>query len=702
MIKTLFSAALLAGALAGQTLVVPAVAIGADGNSSTTWPLDVANIRMVYVYDSSHFTGQGITTPVLLTGLSFRANAATTSWAGGTSNMVLGLSTAAVDYNSISTTFASNHGPDLATVFSGPLTTPPGSATAGTPGPFYVTIPFSSPFLYDPSQGDLAIEYVSTGVVTANMPSMDMVTTAGAALAKRVYSTTVTNTTGTLWSGEAANVIEFTYTPAAGLYASFAASVTTGASPLSVNFTDTSFTSDAGGITSWAWDFNGDNVTDSTQQNPSFVYPSCGDYSVSLRVTDATNPASTITRTDYIRVDAITLTPTFTTTPIAGPIMQFNDTTSPTPSLVEWDFNGDNVVDAVGSPAIWAFPASCSTATVTQRVYYSCRGPFSTTRDIVAGAVTADVSPVGAQGTQSTTWVGVFLDVAVHNSLGLNVCALTINTYTFSGAYDVRVYLTDGTYVGKDTTPDVWRLIGTGQGVASAVGTTANPNRSIATMSSPFHLPAGNYGMAVYLSNPVGSAGISYSSTSQGTTGNADISFYPDPVGAPGISRTGLFGGGSFGPARVWNGELHYSNCALDGSASYGWFGPGCAGSLPVSTNTAVAMPRVGQTMTIQFDNSPLNLGLMFLGFSNALSPTLGPLPIDLTLLGMPNCSARVDPEMSFFMLGASAVMQTSIQVPNDPVFACLPFYTQAFVFDTPANAFGGVVSDAAAAVIGN
>ena len=38
-------------------------------------------------------------------------------------------------------------------------------------------------------------------------------------------------------------------------------------SPLLVQFTDTTFTSDPGGVTSWAWDLDGDNVVDSTQQN---------------------------------------------------------------------------------------------------------------------------------------------------------------------------------------------------------------------------------------------------------------------------------------------------------------------------------------------------------------------------------------------------------------------------------------------------
>lgn len=41
-----------------------------------------------------------------------------------------------------------------------------------------------------------------------------------------------------------------------------------GASPLTVNFTSTSFRSAPGGIAGYAWDFDGDTVVDSTLPNP--------------------------------------------------------------------------------------------------------------------------------------------------------------------------------------------------------------------------------------------------------------------------------------------------------------------------------------------------------------------------------------------------------------------------------------------------
>jgi PKD repeat protein len=62
--------------------------------------------------------------------------------------------------------------------------------------------------------------------------------------------------------------------------ASFTASPTSGAAPLTVNFTDTS----TGGPLSWAWEF-GDGET-ATAQNPSHTYTTAGNYTVRLTVTN--------------------------------------------------------------------------------------------------------------------------------------------------------------------------------------------------------------------------------------------------------------------------------------------------------------------------------------------------------------------------------------------------------------------------------
>jgi PKD repeat protein len=61
-----------------------------------------------------------------------------------------------------------------------------------------------------------------------------------------------------------------------------------GGVPLTVHFTDLS-TAVNTTITSWEWDFDGDNQVDSTQQNPTFTYFNAGSYLVTLEVSDGTN-----------------------------------------------------------------------------------------------------------------------------------------------------------------------------------------------------------------------------------------------------------------------------------------------------------------------------------------------------------------------------------------------------------------------------
>ncbi|AKB30309.1 cell surface protein [Methanosarcina siciliae T4/M] len=64
--------------------------------------------------------------------------------------------------------------------------------------------------------------------------------------------------------------------------AAFAADVTSGTAPLTVNFTDQS----TGSPTSWAWDFDNDGNDDSSEQSPSYTYNDTGSYTVKLTVSN--------------------------------------------------------------------------------------------------------------------------------------------------------------------------------------------------------------------------------------------------------------------------------------------------------------------------------------------------------------------------------------------------------------------------------
>ncbi|AGB01873.1 DUF2341 domain-containing protein [Methanoregula formicica] len=79
----------------------------------------------------------------------------------------------------------------------------------------------------------------------------------------------------------------------------FLTDVVVGPSPLTVAFTDQSATNP----TKWAWDFNNDGITDSSDQNPIYIFSSAGRYTVNLTVTNASG-SSTLIKPNLIAVSA--------------------------------------------------------------------------------------------------------------------------------------------------------------------------------------------------------------------------------------------------------------------------------------------------------------------------------------------------------------------------------------------------------------
>jgi formylglycine-generating enzyme required for sulfatase activity len=88
--------------------------------------------------------------------------------------------------------------------------------------------------------------------------------------------------------------------PAGGLNADFRASVTSGAVPLTVQFTDISTPGDSP-VTAWRWLF-GDGA-ESTAQDPSHEYTAAGSYNVSLEVTTSAGKDTEL-KAGYITVSA--------------------------------------------------------------------------------------------------------------------------------------------------------------------------------------------------------------------------------------------------------------------------------------------------------------------------------------------------------------------------------------------------------------
>src|SRR5688572_21036641 len=153
-------AALAASATAQLTIVVPNGFATAEGNSSNAFPWGRTGVGLRHqcIYDSTHFTNQGISYPILITGLKWRPNTNVTLFASSyTSGCTVALSTCPVDQSAVAANFGSNQGTDLTTVFSGPVSWNPQPAQVG-PTPFGISIPFQTSFVYDPNFGDLNVE----------------------------------------------------------------------------------------------------------------------------------------------------------------------------------------------------------------------------------------------------------------------------------------------------------------------------------------------------------------------------------------------------------------------------------------------------------------------------------------------------------------------------------------------------------------
>jgi len=140
--------------------------------------------------------------------------------------------------------------------------------------------------------------------------------------------------------------------------AKFTAIPTSGRPPLDVQFNDKS----TGNISSWQWDFNGDDVVDSTNQNPKYTYEIPGNYTVSLTVSGPEGNDTEIKK-DYIEITHCQYLADFTIEPIPGncqvqgnsivcsgtTTVQFIDKSTGNITAWDWDF-GDKQTSTIQNP----------------------------------------------------------------------------------------------------------------------------------------------------------------------------------------------------------------------------------------------------------------------------------------------------------------------------------------------------------------
>ncbi len=184
--------------------------------------------------------------------------------------------------------------------------------------------------------------------------------------------------------------------------------------------------------------------------------------------------------------------------------------------------------------------------------------------------------------------------------------------------------------------------------------------------------------------------------------GNGQLALDLDPANPQNqVAVRGNFAGFGGGPQGSVNDIIATFNLGTV-SAIYTTFGNGCAGSAGVPTNTAQALPVLGQTMVANFGNlPPPSIAFFVFGWSRTTS-MFGPLPIDLSVLGLTGCSLRVSNDFVDVLIGSGGTASFSLPIPASQTFLGTQFFTQAMVLDPGWNPFGAVLSDAAEATIGN
>jgi alpha-tubulin suppressor-like RCC1 family protein/PKD repeat protein len=215
----------------------------------------------------------------------------------------------------------------------------------------------------------------ASGTVTYDPATFTATFTPDAALAyNHMYTATLsTNITDLAGNPLAASYV-WSFTTESAFVVDFSAQPTDGYAPLAVQFTDMS----TGVFTSWEWDFNGDGIVDSTDENPIHEFGS-GTYTVSLTA-HGPDGSNIRTKTNYIVAESPTSSQLPTgmfvyspSAPRAGEEVMLDASKSNDPNgnieYYEWDLNGDGNYDGfTTSPIIYYSWTSPGTYHVSIRV----------------------------------------------------------------------------------------------------------------------------------------------------------------------------------------------------------------------------------------------------------------------------------------------------------------------------------------------
>lgn len=197
-----------------DSIVVPNAQTSTPGNQTAGVP----SSPTPGIYQELFAAGQ-FPSSIDVTGLTFRASPGTGPVEWTFSNLIVYLSTSSKATNGtgsglMSTTFADNIGGNNTLVFSGTNVTLSDAGCSGLGAcPFDLNTAFTTPFMYDPANGNLLVEYVFTGFSASGTGLVDQegFGSPGGSVSQVANFGSNTATTGTFSYGGL--VTQFTSTP---------------------------------------------------------------------------------------------------------------------------------------------------------------------------------------------------------------------------------------------------------------------------------------------------------------------------------------------------------------------------------------------------------------------------------------------------------------------------------------------------------
>ena len=607
---------------------------------------------------------------------------------------------------------------------------PSGTVTAAGPGqPTVFT--FSSPYLLAAGSYGVSLD--------CDLTSHRYSSTAATSYSDSFLTITMGAIQATPWTGTLLSPRQWNgticYTPAAGLYPNFSATPTSGASPMNVAFTDTTFTSDPNGILTWSWDFENDGTPDAFVQNPTHTYTQPGLYSVKLSATDTLHGTQTFTRTNYISVDPVTAN--FTATPTVGPsplLVNFTDTSTGLITSWAWDFDNDGITDSTVQNPTWLYinggfytvkltvsnsgqsdvetktnliyvtptPADPGTPDMLQYQFNEPRGnqvANSASTPLMAAFGTANNSTWHAD-TNRLPWQGNEPGFGCMGSLVAN----WVNpgwTTSHTGSLTIAFWMRRNP--GSTTTNPFGYAFSNGTFRAFAAGAAGQGitfrGTAIGNVDSGFTV-TGTPGVWQHVALVIDDVAGQARWWSDGAPSATVVNFTPGTFAYTGttgfaVGANGTGGSSTFSTHYDMDDFRMYSRaltpgeiigCLLQEKAAATTFGNGCAGpgGVPVIGSSGGA-PFIGNG-AFQVDVSNTEVGSPCAVLVGVFARQ-GGLPLDISFLLGAGCVAETLPDLGAFVVGVGPTGSLPLGIPPSTALAGAHLYAQALVFGSQGAA---------------